>query len=260
MYLPPWSDCTTRQLYSLQGDTVLQGISYKKCFKQDFSLASGWQSSFTLTPPNYIGALREDTNARKVFAFNPYLGQEVLMYDFALEQGDTLAVLLQPFEAQNDQPRLFPIDSVTTLPDGRKKWHLEGYIEMVEGAGYSVGLFPGEICFEVCSNMNCVKEGGLTLFDATNWPFAAQQLICDYVVSQQNVFIEKMGPSIYPNPSNGEFYVTKGNLPPQITICDVQGRWFIINTDISSSFDLTGFPMGMYFAKMPWGWERIVKW
>ena len=163
-YLPPWSDCTIRQQYFLSGDTIIQGLQYQQCMRQSFSLSSSATGPFTLGLPEYSGAVREDIDNRKVYAYDTSIQSEVLLYDFNLLPGEEVIVRLNPFWAQSSNYAMI-VDTVFWLPDGRKKWILNGTQEMVEGVGMSSGLFPSEICFEACTFLACLSENGVPVFE-----------------------------------------------------------------------------------------------
>jgi hypothetical protein len=84
---------------SIQGDTLLQGNSYKKIYQRTLKINS---SSTSIQDPKEIlttdlyALMREDTIDRKVYllpildTFSSCQSTEHLLYDFSLEEGDTL--------------------------------------------------------------------------------------------------------------------------------------------------------------------------
>lgn len=56
---------------------------------------------------------------------------------------------------------------------------------------------------------------------------------------------------VYPNPSNGPFYLRGENLPTQLYLQDISGRrvkvWPVVETD--AAFSIEGLPPGLYFLR-----------
>lgn len=243
MYFPPWSDCTVREQLFMEGDTVIEGIHYQKCMRQGFSLTSGWMFPFLLSSPAYYAALREDIVERKVYIFDELTHTEVLMYDFTLEAGASA-------EFYRAGGGILPVvvNNVSELPDGRRKWTVNQYQEMVEGVGMGEGLFPQYLCFEVCSYLACLKEGGIAYYDEQNWPFSQINTpFCDYVTATETPSRQE-GMSVYPNPGRGIFFTKGIEDGDGVTLTDVSGRRF--ETVVrSGTVDMSEYPSGMYYLK-----------
>ncbi|MCC6410640.1 MAG: T9SS type A sorting domain-containing protein [Saprospiraceae bacterium] len=259
---PPWSDCTSRERFVLEGDTVIQGETYYKCLRQEFSLASGWQGPFTLGSKQYLGAVREDLVAKKVYAWAPALQTDVLLHDFSLGIGDTAVVCLDPF---TEATTFYPLvaDSVFTLPDGRTKWFVNTSLELVEGVGMNSGLFPTYPCFEVCIGMVCLKDNGVAVLDDENWPFQFNITtpVCSYtIVSQNNPVGEQM--KVWPNPTNGQVFL-EGFSGKDVSLVVFNAMGQSMDTPFAGGrLDLTGLPPGLYFLRMNngiLGWATVVK-
>ena len=244
MYLPPNSDCQTRALYFLQGDTVIQGTAYQKCIRQDFSIASSWDVIFNLSAPVFHAALREDTLDRKVYLFDAESETEKLLYDFSMTIGDTAYVAA----AGNSEYKMV-VDSVMVLPDGRKKWIINQYQEMVEGIGMGEGLFPAPICFEVCHYLACVQDNGIPIFNADNWPYHifSSGPACGYTTSANEVSAS-IPMRVYPNPSSAIFEVTEWPEGVEVAVFDQNGRR-VTGTISGNQVDLGGVPTGLYWIK-----------
>jgi len=94
-----WS--VSNEKYMTAGDTVLDGKSYHKIYKQ----TDNQPFEFNLSQAEYFAAIRNDTAERKVYAYLPAgtwvrktitfemyqteEAQEVLLFDFSLHTGDT---------------------------------------------------------------------------------------------------------------------------------------------------------------------------
>lgn len=249
--LPPWSDCTLRNRLFLLGDTLIQGISYQKLMRQSFSIGSSWAGPFTLTAPYYYGALREDSSARKVFAYVTTFQNEVLLYDFGLQQGDTCTLRYEAF-AGSSSIEAVSVDTVFTLPDGRKKWKLYNGLEQVEGVGMSTGLLYQPPCFEVCDYLACLREQDIPVFNTDNWPFYTfgnMNPYCDYAIVAQQEAPEPGGLQISPNPGSGIFKLEGLNRETTVQVFNVQGKLVRAQT-VTDKIDLGEMPSGVYFLKV----------
>ena len=91
----------SNEKYKASGDTVFEGMTYLKIYRQ----VCYQPFEFSLSESQYFAAIRNDIEARKVFAYLPAgtpvrdingqyedlaEGREVLLYDFSLTVGDTV--------------------------------------------------------------------------------------------------------------------------------------------------------------------------
>jgi hypothetical protein len=121
-----------------QGDTTINDVQYKKVLQADDVLHSDWYVK------SYI---REDTITQRVYLFDNYTKSDQLLYDFSLEQIDTIwvvdnfylkvdTILYEPFGNSNDTVKQI------CFYKGELKW--------VKGIGSSLGILNGlESIFEV---------------------------------------------------------------------------------------------------------------
>lgn len=63
------------------GDTTINGLAYKKIMKSKDELNANWSSA---------GYMREETTTRKVFVYNKAGNKDILLYDFSLDEGDSI--------------------------------------------------------------------------------------------------------------------------------------------------------------------------
>jgi len=76
--------------YYIYNDTVINNISYKKLYRKAYFIDANtyWGSDPVgkyLSPPHtgYVGAIRQDSTARKIYFIPINMEQEVLLYDFS---------------------------------------------------------------------------------------------------------------------------------------------------------------------------------
>ena len=106
---PPFNYNTTT--YATIGDTVIGDMEYVKLYsKESSNLTPTGQSCSTSMV--YRGAMREDNNG-KVF-YIPENGQECLIYDFGMEEGDTATMYWMQTVSDASRVRI-RVDSITTM-------------------------------------------------------------------------------------------------------------------------------------------------
>lgn len=245
--------------FFVEGDTVYNNISYKILrVRTYYSLGSipglflppyGVNKISTIT-----GFIREDTLKKQVFYQdlptqpNP---PEVLLYDFSLEEGDS--IILQDFIA-------FPaiVDSIRITLDATGtprrifyfSWHTAtSYLFYIEGLGGNGGLLsPLCYCFEQGADMMCIKKEYETLWNidgGTN---------CNILLYAKNEFLDsKM--NFYPNPTTNTLFIEGlENFTGIVTLYDNVGRT-IFSKAFENNFetlqvDLNDIPKGIYFCKI----------
>lgn len=130
-----------------QGDTTFNDMNYLKLYKAFVDL----HCQEMMDEPLYSGALREDTLGQKVWIVEYDQSEEVLFFDFSLNEGDSIPESC--YFSKNFYPLTIDnIDTVTTY-DGleRRKWQFNhdgwpvGGSEVIEGIGSINGLIAGFI-------------------------------------------------------------------------------------------------------------------
>lgn len=155
---PPWR-------VSFSGDTVIDGKHYAKTYYREF---------ITLTPPVNCGAfvvdtnvylssyyfLREDTIEERVWRYDAVNDDEVLLYDFTYEQGDTIDLIGYPSETIVDTVYYITTgDGVTRkkIQFGEYDGYPGGYY--IEGIGGVAGVLDFPVYyFESGTWLMCVKN------------------------------------------------------------------------------------------------------
>lgn len=207
------NECAFDEVYELRfgGDTLIEGTTYRKILKRSFDPVDPGpycppfeaQDFETMVPDVFM---REDTTARQVFIWhvdeNDYPdGQELLLYDFTLEVGDTLP---ESDYLTLGGPCMVTLVSLTALLTGEtpQRIHYTGADigSYVEGLGGEYGLyqplFPG---IGFWSSTLCVKRGGEFIYSTdismTQCTWMTTGLDEDLVEDIQ----------LFPNPNSGSF-------------------------------------------------------
>ena len=119
----------------------------------------------------------------------------------------------------------------------------------IAGEGMGSGYFQ----FKDANNNVVFKGGGQVE------PFAyelSSELSCDGTLSVEET--EKELPLVYPNPSEGLFYLNLGKGNWQVQVYDITGRKVLESQNVGmGSVDLSGRRSGMYFLKATNGTQEI---
>lgn len=241
--------------YYFSGDTVINGTTYAKSYSYiHYPILHDPPPN---CPPFEVDTIshlsynfvREDTTEQKYWIYDAANDEEFLLFDFLLEQGDTL------------YPHIFwpiIIDTVYQIitNDGitRKKLILrqagssnpEGYY--IEGIGGSSGLFePPYAFFEAGYRLMCVKD------EFGNQVLEENEDCFDFIVSTPElVYSHKF--SIHPNPANSAITVTLAEMVhgTELILYNTHGhvlrRQDVIKSNNIYCFDLNGLPGGMYIV------------
>lgn len=191
--------------YVLNGDTTIGSQQYHKLYTPFVELNCASETPHHDT--GYVGCIRQDTVARKVYFVYPNDSVDSLLYDFSLQVGDTVRGMLSPIFAQPDT--VIAIDSILVGSDYRKRWYINSAysVYLIEGVGSDYGLIessPGYITDAAVYTLICFKQNGITLYPDT----LTSCNIIDGVISvtNENTF------SLFPNPTTNEFKVQSSKL------------------------------------------------
>lgn len=148
--------------YFIDGDTILDGITYVKLYKQGV-ISRMYYDNY---PPDYCsgsefysyqyGYLRSEN--RQMFYREVPQAQETLLYDFNLAVGDTLppSEITVPWNTI-----VTDVDSINVMGNYYKVFYLNGDNAsfIIEGVGSSKGLLaPIPLTFECGFSLNCYSQ------------------------------------------------------------------------------------------------------
>lgn len=161
---------TAAYQFFIGGDTLLNGVSYKKVLRHPI-LSSvpfpfcGWFYLDTSVIYQNGFFLREDTLARKVYLLAPDNPDESVLFDFSLQAGDTLK-----YPDGLEYPVRELGDFVLTNGDVRKQFIFDDGLGFsnayIEGIGYTYGPFNRVYYpFEGWEITTCVRDGGEELYN-----------------------------------------------------------------------------------------------
>ncbi len=224
----------------LSGDTLIGSQIYHK-LKRPF-IENINAENCGVPQIGYLGAIRQDTLAKKVFFFPPAENEETLLYDFNMEVGDTVRGFIGLLEPDTVEY----IDSVFVGNSYRKRWMINSCygIQIIEGIGSTYGLIvnsPGCNTDQVGYSLNCFKDDEIIYIENPELT-----LNCDIITSfDSSGSLDEL--NIFPNPSQGTFNIRNERLIKKILLTDVAGKVLIVYLpDNKTELILEGIEVGMY--------------
>lgn len=249
--------------YRPVGDTIINNTSYTILTK----IRSTQNSPVpTFGNEDTIGFYRNDSINKKVYFLPINSTNEELFYDFDLSVGDTLpeTYFMRGYNVT------FVIDSIgdTTFADNviRKTYHYDTWSPtdrvLVEGVGTLAGFasnFRGAYSLGNNSTLSCYKVAGNIIYSGLGSCPALP-------VSLNEVAIENISLSIYPNPSEGEFnlkFDKKIEMPEGLQITNLNGQ--TVNFEISEKTKnqlkvRLNAPPGVYLVRLGSVSKKIIVW
>lgn len=191
-------------------DTTISGKIFHKIQKKGFVINVCSIPACTTYFDFYRGAIREDTTEKKVYYMEYGYSDELLLYDFNLQIGDTIkgyCFELIPFIVDS-------IDSVQVGSSYRKRYLSEhSYpVNLIEGIGGSGGLLDMPMTFEWGGTFICFKQDGQTLYNIWDvWNYDCDSLINIYTTVPEVKEDENNIIPLFPNFINGNFLINAGN-------------------------------------------------
>lgn len=230
--------------YFFDGDTLIGNQLYSKLFYHPFNAVYNPYPSFyvdtsTVIFSNYI---REDTSARKTYILEPWNPNEVLMFDFSLNIGDTL----NSTYTTDGTPIVVNTITNEILLNGaiRKKWTFDNGHFYIEGIGSSQGFFsPTFTLLGAWLETNCVNDNNVHLYGNR----------CFTILGLSEAQVSDSALKVYPNPVKDRLIV-EGAIanPVDFKLYNLYGQ-IILTKKLSSSvveIDVSNLPKGMYMLSI----------
>lgn len=233
----------------ISGDTTINDILYKKIGQTGYDV---FCTDIITSGPYYMGALREDTALNKVFFIPEGYQNDMLLYDYNLQVGDTLP---QGYNVNFLADELFvnSIDTFETNGVLRQRWNLEAeymgpFASIIEGIGSTTGLLEEIYMFEADAFLRCYFQNDIAYY--TNSLPASECVMptdsCFYLgVNEQ----ESVDILCYPNPAKDVVNIAGLDRLKisEVRIYDQMGRQVFMNKLETNGIDISGLNPGMYF-------------
>jgi len=229
------------------GDTIINGTQYTKAYQSESYFPDPWPQSM------YACSYRNDTS-KKVYYVPKDSISEYLLYDFSLDLGDTIHLIgISPWGGSQEDWvfNVYSIDSVEIDGNYRKRLEMRmgnyHWDYWIEGIGSMKGFLRilEPIYMSSSEELNCFLHNDEVVYKNPDSYFSTCCGITGYNLQEAH----DCRAEVYPNPSNGVFYL-KG-LPDNVTsvkIYNLFGRFIAeipLNSE-TSAIELTGYTPGLY--------------
>lgn len=247
--------CLYDEIYQLRfgGDTLIGDHTYRKILKRTFNQISAgpYCPPFEASEEEELLShffMREDTAAQRVYLWhvdiNDYPGgQEILMYDFTLEVGDTIPVsdYFTP-----GPPLVVSAVSEITLANGETRKYFETSGEpgaYIEGVGGESGLFqPLVEGIGFWWSVLCLKQDEEIIYSHSGSSSECNMMTAVDVIPAAAF-------NLYPNPNDGTFSFEIDHAtgePLQLVIFNAMGQQVYRHEISKTDYVDTGLPVGLY--------------
>ncbi|MCF8299113.1 MAG: T9SS type A sorting domain-containing protein [Saprospiraceae bacterium] len=247
------SNCNERYHYNyyFDGDTIINGNSYKKLMRDSVVLIGIGGPPCTLNPwaanKGYMGALKEDSILNKTYFLWSNLSYDTLLYDYNLVSGDTLkGGLVWNYLIVSS------VDSVLIGNGYRKRWNFnssEGPGYIIQGIGSNNGLIERINSTGFCySSLVCIKDLTTTLFTSN----FSSSYGCQLILPVKEQVHTRKTIHIFPNPTSDYIIIESKNPLNKIKEIKIYNSLGILNENLFPNIsdvkiDISLFPNGLYF-------------
>ncbi len=250
-------DVTFTEIYTIEGDTIINNLTYYKLWVSMDSLATHYVKGF----------LREANNRVFYLPASGYTknGTPGLLYDFNLQVGDTATIINEYGEVNME---VTSIDTIEYAGVARKRWRVKGVGSepypidyWIEGIGSTNGI-TSSLFWEVivCPSwmLSCYYEEGNLLYRNPQAPACYVEEGLDVDNSTDNVFVH-----LSPNPvqQGHSFYIANTLQAKNIAVYTMSGQLVkeasvYDNTKIAVSTQ--DMPKGLYLVRLTTKNNRIL--
>lgn len=198
----------------LSGDTSINGVEYQKLVRPawEFSKPDWFEGTVedcndsSRPATGYLGALREDVNNQKVYFIATEESEEMLLYDFTMETGDTLNSYYPVWILNGDDPFIVEsVDSVLINGSHHLRWNIQyesmpddaQRIQIIEGIGGLHGLIDPDPFFLIHSSVTelmCYSNADGDLYPSDAGP-------CNLITDIEEMMSSEDQIVVFPNPA-----------------------------------------------------------
>jgi len=202
------------------GDTTIHNLKYSKVYQINYGLDGTFYNSF------YRACTRVDQ--QKVWAIPSGFNEEILLYNFGVQVGDTLHLQFLDIDAAID----YYTESIETIVvDGttRKKIRFQtsyGIPDVwIEGIGSIMGpLDRGFFIVDAQPGLTCYLKDGEVIYKTEDTESCESGLTCAIVTSSEEI-PQATAVKIYPNPADASVWIeSEIQGPIQVEIFAADGR------------------------------------
>jgi hypothetical protein len=224
--------------YYTNGDTLFNGLTYKKIFRKGEGFYSwmgppppgpGCSGSYSYTAPGPSYFVRSDYKQMYIRQLSDT--NEYLLYDFDLAVGDTLPLTFNNFLPYTT---VTAVDSISTPYGYRKRFSLSGNtwsMELLEGIGHDRGFIePLNTPLECGFTLNC-----FSLNDSAYYPVPGPT--CELNVGLDENPDPGVSVNVFPNPFKEFTYISWVSTLPgaEFRVFNLQGKMVRAVREISGN-------------------------
>ena len=213
---PPEPAHRYTDIYKIEGDTLLDGMSYKMMYATRNEDLTGW---------NLWGFIRETENGQ-VFSRRPSTSDEQLLYDFSMEVGDTICMCDYGY----DECCMVVIEKGETIVNGEPRQQIvleypwgggDGEV-WIEGIGSLYGIIDSGSHFLTggSTNLLCYYEDGDLIWQNTSLGYD----VCYFVYSgggQQSGLVVTPTVLIFDEPAVPQTFTISNQFDNDVTITSI---------------------------------------
>lgn len=235
--------------YTIQEDSLVDGLIYKVLRRTGRISHSdnvfpdqSWVQWFS---GNYVGLLREDTAARRVFIRPAGWTYDWLLYDFSVGVGP-YPLTYRYYGVEGLE--VIEVDTIMLTDGPHRRLNFNGSGSMIEGVGDVTGFLPSWSSGELhwMSTLVCQTRNDSSIYSGFNVSCPCSPTV-GLTPTRANAF--RVGPS----PTNDLCYITGAPANAPYRLLSVDGR--VVNSGICQSsrstvLDLTDLPAAIYLLEV----------
>lgn len=203
--------------FGIWGDTLIHSHTYHKIYANTGALgAVNPDPAFNILTATLYGAFREDSSKKVWFRRVPLDTIDILVYDFALNPGDTFCFNNEPCGVQCHQ--VASVDSILVNGTYRRQIHFTyGSQEeaWIEGIGSKYDKWIGNWCFagNIAWFLNCYREKDIPVYGT-----------CDYPTGTDEATGISSNWNMYPNPVSEYLTIEHASAGATLTLENMTGE------------------------------------
>jgi hypothetical protein len=176
--------------------------------------------------------------------------EEILLYDFSLEEGDTLYG--GNFMGNNEYIVVTSIDTISIHGEYRKKYHFQySWQKWIEGIGNLMGLLflSGDLPTNGVDNtLVCFKRDGKQEYFNDQFSECFPGPLANAIGD-----VDEQATRVFPNPAEESVYFENPGNIERLSIYNLDGKQLIqkpVSNRERISISVSGYSPGMYFYKL----------
>ena len=266
-YFPPFIEYYYG--YRIQGDTIINGVSYKKVFRRHFSpvnpdLGNPLVGPFTVGSGTLYGAIRDDIPNKRIYGIqfcntppsDCPCNEEFLMYDFNMNVNDNYDYNTFCLFGYNSDYQIGELNNEFIFNDERIVQHIyyssfDTDMRIYEGVGSSFGLFEviGPILGmqSISLNYHCIGTD--------------QECLSGFILGEDELFLDKKI-KIYPNPVKNVITIeNRQEAEFHIKIYDILGKLILTKkiSNVKNTIDVSNLKEGIYLLQYNNTLYKVIK-